>query len=78
MKTYNTYLFRFSLVAMIFSSCNDNNGRADGYGNFEATEITVSAENNGKLMLFQINEGDILKKETFLGYIDTIPLSLKS
>jgi len=77
MKTYNTYVFGFSIIAMIFTSCNENNGRADGYGNFEATEITVSAENNGKLMLFQINEGDILKKETFLGYIDTIPLALK-
>jgi len=77
MKTHNTFLFGLSLVAMIFISCNDNNGRADGYGNFEATEITVSAENNGKLMLFLINEGDVLKKETFLGYIDTIPLALK-
>jgi len=77
MKTYSIYLFGFSIVALIFTSCNDNNVSADGYGNFEATEITVSAENNGKLILFQINEGNVLKKETFLGYIDTIPLSLK-
>jgi HlyD family secretion protein len=59
------------------SACSNANGKADGYGNFEATEITVSAENNGKLMQFNVNEGDLLKKDAFLGYIDTIPLALK-
>jgi len=57
-------------------SCNTNE-KADGYGNFEATEITVSAENNGKLLQFEVTEGKLLKKEDFIGYIDTIPLALK-
>ncbi|MDX5585485.1 MAG: HlyD family efflux transporter periplasmic adaptor subunit [Aureibaculum sp.] len=65
-----------SIVAISLLSCNGND-KADGYGNFEATEITVSAENNGKLLQFSAQEGDILKKDTFLGYIDTIPLALK-
>ncbi len=76
MKFFKNYLI-IGLVALMISSCSNANGKADGYGNFEATEITISAENNGKLMQFDVNEGDILKKETFLGYIDTIPLSLK-
>ena len=76
MKFFKNYLI-IGLVALMISSCSNGNGKADGYGNFEATEITISAENNGKLMQFDVNEGDILKKETFLGYIDTIPLSLK-
>lgn len=54
-----------------------NNEKADGYGNFEATEITVSAENSGKLMQFNVEEGQILKKDNYVGFIDTIPLSLK-
>ncbi len=58
-------------------SCKDSNGKADGYGNFEATEITVSAESNGKLMQFNINEGDTVNKEVFIGYVDTIPLHLQ-
>jgi HlyD family secretion protein len=58
-------------------SCGDSNGKADGYGNFEATEITIAAENSGKLMQFNVNEGDVLQKNTFIGYIDTIPLALK-
>ncbi len=64
-------------MATSLLSCSDSNGKADGYGNFEATEITISAENNGKLMQFTINEGDKLKKDQLIGYIDTIPLALK-
>lgn len=77
MKNLSINILRFGLLAISIVACNNDNGKADGYGNFEATEITVSAENNGKLMQLDINEGDILKKEAFLGYIDTIPLALK-
>ena len=76
MKTYNTILGLIVIISS-FTSCENGNEKADGYGNFEATEITISAENNGKLMQFDVNEGDVLKKETFLGYIDTIQLALK-
>ena len=76
MKNYK-YIIGFSIIAISLLSCGDDNGKADGYGNFEATEITISAENNGKLMQFDVNEGDVVQKETFLGYIDTIPLTLK-
>lgn len=74
---FNKYILGISFITGTLISCSNSNGKADGYGNFEATEITISAENNGKLMQFDVNEGDILKKEAFLGYIDTIPLSLK-
>ena len=58
-------------------SCNNSNEKADGYGNFEATEITISAENNGKLMQFSVEEGQTLQSKTVVGFIDTIPLNLK-
>lgn len=58
-------------------SCNNSNEKADGYGNFEATEITISAENNGKLIQFSIEEGQAIKRNTVVGLIDTIPLYLK-
>ena len=66
-----------SIVFATLFSCGKNNGKADGYGNFEATEITVSSENSGKLLMFNIEEGQNLTKDLFIGYIDTIPLSLK-
>jgi len=76
MKNYN-YILGLSLVATTLRSCGNGDDKADGYGNFEATEITISAENNGKLMQFDINEGDVIEKDQFIGYIDTIPLTLK-
>ena len=62
---------------LILSSCNSNSDLADGYGNFEAVETTISAESNGKLLKFAIEEGEVLEKDAILGYIDTIQLALK-
>lgn len=76
MKYYN-YIIGLSIAATTLFSCSDSNGKADGYGNFEATEITVSAENTGKLMQLEVSEGDQIMKDKFIGYIDTIPLALK-
>lgn len=74
---YYKHILGLSIITSSLFSCNDSNNKADGYGNFEATEITVSAETNGKLMQFDVDEGELLKKEAFIGYIDTIPLTLK-
>ena len=74
---YYRHILGLSIIIFSLVSCGNSNGKADGYGNFEATEITISAENNGKLMQFNVDEGDVLKKEQLVGYIDTIPLSLK-
>ena len=76
MKNYN-YILALTIIITSFLSCGNNNDKADGYGNFEATEIIISAENNGKLMQFNINEGDQLEKNKLIGYIDTISLALK-
>lgn len=73
----NKYILGLSIIAFSLFSCGNNNEKADGYGNFEAKEITISAETNGKLMQFNLDEGDVLQKEQFMGYIDTIPLALK-
>lgn len=66
-----------SLSLLTLFSCEEQNERADGYGNFEATETTISAESNGKLMAFDVEEGQELTQGSFIGYVDTIPLSLK-
>lgn len=76
MKNYK-YILGLSITTLSFFSCNNSNSKADGYGNFEATEITISAENNGKLMHFDVNEGNKLETGQSIGYIDTIPLALK-
>ncbi len=70
-------IFGLIITSSILISCNSNNDLADGYGNFEAVETIISAESNGKLMSFKVNEGQIIQKGTNVGYIDTIQLSLK-
>jgi HlyD family secretion protein len=69
MKTIFTFLILISLV-----SCTKNNEKADGYGNFEATEVTISAEANGKIDFLKLEEGDILEPNTQVGLIDTTQL----
>ncbi|WP_036824392.1 HlyD family secretion protein [Polaribacter sp. Hel1_85] len=73
----HNYILGISIMVFGLLSCGKDNGKADGYGNFEATEITISAENNGKLIQFSVDEGDLLKKDQFVGFIDTIQLALK-
>ncbi len=76
MKYIKTIAVITVAITTLFS-CNKGSENADGYGNFEATEITVSAENNGKLLIFSIEEGQKLERESFIGFIDTITLTLK-
>ena len=55
-------------------SCNKNNEKADGYGNFEATEVTISSEANGQIEYLKLEEGDILESNSQVGLIDTTQL----
>jgi len=65
------------LVILFLVGCRGNNQLSDAYGNFEATEVIVSAEENGSLLSFNINEGDVITKGQVLGQIDTTMLVLK-
>ena len=58
-----------------FTSCKKVE-RADGYGNFETTEITISAEANGKIEFLDLEEGVVLEKNQKVGLIDTTQLYL--
>ncbi|MDR2979418.1 MAG: HlyD family efflux transporter periplasmic adaptor subunit [Bacteroidales bacterium] len=71
------YLFPIISGLLLFVSCNRNKDQADAYGVFEATEIIVSAENNGKLLVFNVEEGGVYKKGEELGIIDTLQLYLQ-
>jgi HlyD family secretion protein len=71
MKQLFTFLILINLVA-----CNKNNDKADGYGNFEATEVTISAEASGKIEYLNLEEGTTVAPNTQVGLIDTIQLYL--
>jgi len=62
-----------SLVTTI--SCSNHKDDYDAPGNFEADEVIVSAEQNGVLLSFSINEGDRVNEGVTVGQIDvTIPV----
>jgi HlyD family secretion protein len=67
------HLFILTLFLSLFS-CNNSDDKADGYGNFEATEVTISAEANGKLEYLNLEEGDLLEANTLAGLVDTTQL----
>lgn len=62
------------LLGTLLSCSNDE--KADGYGNFEATEIIVSSEANGKLEFLYLEEGQTLEKGAIIALVDTLQLYL--
>ena len=64
------------LISLTLFSCNKNDKEADAFGNFEALELTVSAESNGKIEFLNLDEGMQLEKDVVIGQIDTIQLYL--
>ncbi len=73
MKNIKTMVLA-GLVGSLFSCSNGE--KADGYGNFEATEITISSEANGKLQYLNVEEGQVFEKGTVVGLVDTLQLYL--
>lgn len=72
-----TKLSIFAFGALLFASCNGNGGGFDATGSFEATEIIVSSQANGKILEFNITEGQELKNEEIVGFIDSTQLYLQ-
>ncbi len=71
------YVFSIALASLFLTSCGGETKNYDATGVFEATEVTVSAEQNGKLMEFSVNEGDRIAKGSQVGLIDTTQLALQ-
>lgn len=69
------YLVFLLLLSLL--SCQEEENGADAYGNFEATEIWVSAEANGKILQLEVEEGQQLKAGQWVGLIDTTELHLR-
>ncbi len=66
------------MAALGIASCGGEKKEYDATGTFEATEVTVSAEQNGKLLQFCANEGDRIEEGRQVGLIDTVQLYLKA
>ena len=64
-------------AALILTACGNGEKEYDATGTFEATEVTVSAEQNGALLKLDVEEGDSIAQGQEVGLIDTTQLVLK-
>nr|WP_286076069.1 HlyD family efflux transporter periplasmic adaptor subunit [Parabacteroides goldsteinii] len=76
MKRLNSYTL-IATALLSLAACNRGDGDFDATGTFEATEILVSSEANGKIMELNIEEGDRLDVGALVGYVDSTQLYLK-
>jgi HlyD family secretion protein len=59
------------ISALLLTGCTSKTDQADAFGNFEATEVVVSSETNGRILNFPVSEGTIVKKGSDIALIDT-------
>lgn len=64
-------------VVLSLCGCGRDTTVYDATGNFEATEIVVSAEVNGRIVDFPVTEGSTVVRGATLGLIDTTQLHLQ-
>lgn len=65
-----------SAFVTVLSSCHSGED-FDATGTFEATEVIVSAEANGKLFYMDAEEGTVLDEGQEVGLVDTVQLYLR-
>ena len=65
------------LLLLGLAACGSPSSEYDASGNFEADETIISAEGSGKILRFNLEEGQAVKQGEVVGYIDTMQLHLK-
>ena len=67
----------FCAVLFLAISCSNNSDDFVATGSFEATEVVVSSETNGKIIYFDVKEGQLVDAHVQVGLIDTLQLYLQ-
>ena len=73
MGTVKNYFFALGIV-LCACACTDKESEYDASGMFEVQEVTVSSEISGRLVRFDVNEGDQIQAGEVVGLIDTMQL----
>jgi HlyD family secretion protein len=66
-----------AFAALILAGCKNKTGEADAYGNFEATEVIISAETSGRILKFDKDEGSSIDKGEMIALVDTTLIHLQ-
>ena len=61
----------------ILTGCNNGESNHDASGTFEAEEVIVSSELPGKLLSFNVQEGQVIAKDSIVGFVDAKNISLQ-
>lgn len=65
------------IALLLLAGCKNKTDQADAFGNFEATEVIVSAETNGRILQFEVTEGSRIEKGAEIALVDTTLLNLQ-
>ncbi len=65
------------IALAVLTSCSNRDNLSDAYGNFEAVQVTVSAESAGKIHYLKVEEGSQPDSGSIVALIDTTDLFLK-
>jgi HlyD family secretion protein len=76
MKNFRNIVL-FIIILLTLASCGKKSGNHDASGSFEATEVFVSSQVAGQVMALNVEEGQSLKANKEVGYVDTVQLYLK-
>jgi len=66
----------YILPLLAIVSCN-NEADYDAQGTFEATEVVISAEGTGRILCFDVAEGEQIEANSVVGAIDSLQLHLQ-
>jgi HlyD family secretion protein len=70
-------LLAFLPLYLLLNACSSDKDKPDAYGTFEATEVTVSSQTNGKILYLKVEEGEVLDSNVLVGVIDTLDMDLR-
>ena len=73
----NTRNILIMITLIWLSACKSNNNLSDAYGNFEAVQVTISAESAGRILYLNLDEGSQPDSGSIVALIDTTDLYLK-
>lgn len=76
MRSHHYYIIILSMLLSL-TGCQSKGDKVIGSGSFEATEILVSSEVDGKVLEWDVEEGMRLKEGRQVGVIDTLQLYLQ-
>ena len=60
-----------AIAAIVLTGCKNKPAEADAYGNFEATEVIISSETSGRILMFAKDEGSQIGLGEIIALVDT-------